>query len=34
MADTIEQRAMAQLFTEARTHNSWQSKPVSDEKLM
>ena len=33
MADTIEQRAMAQLFTEARTHNSWQSKPVSDEML-
>jgi 3-hydroxypropanoate dehydrogenase len=33
MADMIEQRAMAQLFTEARTHNSWQSKPVSDEKL-
>jgi 3-hydroxypropanoate dehydrogenase len=33
MADTIDQRAIALLFTEARTHNSWQSKPVSDEML-
>jgi 3-hydroxypropanoate dehydrogenase len=30
---SIEAQALAQLFTEARTHNAFQDKPVSDELL-
>jgi 3-hydroxypropanoate dehydrogenase len=30
---TIEERSLAQLFTEARTHNAFRDKPVSDELL-
>lgn len=30
---TVDQQALAALFTDARTHNGWQDKPVSDELL-
>ena len=30
---TIEEQSLAQLFTEARTHNAFRDKPVSDELL-
>ena len=30
---TIEAQSLAQLFTEARTHNAFRDKPVSDELL-
>lgn len=30
---TIDQSALDQLFFQARTHNAWQAKPVSDETL-
>jgi hypothetical protein len=33
MTSKIERHVLDQLFTEARTHNSWQPKPVSDEQL-
>lgn len=33
MTSKIERYVLDQLFTEARTHNSWQPKPVSDEQL-
>jgi len=33
MTNMIERRALAQLFTEARSHNSWQTKTVSDDQL-
>ncbi|EIC84737.1 malonic semialdehyde reductase [Serratia sp. M24T3] len=33
MADALIASALATLFTEARTHNGWQEKPVSDELL-
>jgi len=33
MANTIDQGALVQLFTEARSHNSWQEKTVSDQQL-
>ncbi|WP_293933453.1 malonic semialdehyde reductase [Iodobacter sp.] len=33
MTLSIDAKACAQLFTEARTHNAWQDKPVSDELL-
>ena len=33
MANTIDQGALAQLFTEARSHNSWKEKTVSDQQL-
>ncbi|MEN9657160.1 MAG: hypothetical protein RL571_625 [Pseudomonadota bacterium] len=33
MTLSIDAKACAQLFTEARTHNAWQDKPVSDEIL-
>ena len=33
MINTIDQGALAQLFTEARSHNSWQEKTVSDDQL-
>ncbi|TPG57647.1 malonic semialdehyde reductase [Ewingella americana] len=33
MAEALTASALATLFTEARTHNGWQDKPVSDELL-
>ncbi|MDW5416920.1 malonic semialdehyde reductase [Iodobacter sp. CM08] len=33
MTLSIDAKACAQLFTEARTHNAWQDQPVSDELL-
>ncbi len=33
MTETLSASALATLFTEARTHNGWQDKPVSDELL-
>ncbi len=33
MPSTIDQPALATLFTEARTHNAWQAKPVPDSLL-
>jgi len=33
MAEALITSALATLFTEARTHNGWQDKPVSDELL-
>ena len=33
MASPLNQAALDQLFLEARTHNAWQSRPVSDELL-
>ncbi len=33
MGNSIDQSALKQLFTEARTHNAWQAKAVSDETL-
>ncbi|KQQ46005.1 malonic semialdehyde reductase [Rhizobium sp. Leaf311] len=30
---TVDQQALAALFMDARTHNGWQDKPVSDELL-
>ncbi len=33
MTDSINQSALAQLFSEARTHNFWLDKPVSDALL-
>jgi 3-hydroxypropanoate dehydrogenase len=33
MTSKIEQQVLGQLFTEARTHNSWQPKAVNDEQL-
>ena len=29
----LADEALAQLFTDARTHNGWQDKPISDEQL-
>lgn len=31
MSDSLDKAALAMLFTEARTHNVWLNKPVSDE---
>lgn len=33
MPSTIDQPALATLFTEARTHNAWQAKPLPDSLL-
>jgi len=33
MADTLAQAAIDQIFTDARTHNFWLDKPVSDDTL-
>jgi len=33
MGSIISQQALEQLFINARTHNSWQPKPVTDEQL-
>lgn len=33
MDSVLNQKAQAQLFTEARTHNAWQDRSVSDELL-
>lgn len=33
MANAIDPSVLAQLFTEARSHNSWQAKTVSDDQL-
>jgi 3-hydroxypropanoate dehydrogenase len=33
MSNAIDASALAQLFTEARTHNAWQAKPVDDALL-
>jgi 3-hydroxypropanoate dehydrogenase len=33
MSNAIDATALAQLFTEARTHNAWQAKPVDDALL-
>jgi len=33
MSTALNEQALKQLFTEARTHNGWQDKPVSDELL-
>lgn len=33
MPSTIDQPALATLFTDARTHNAWQAKPVPDSLL-
>ncbi len=33
MSDRIDSKALDQLFFEARTHNEWQDRPVSDELL-
>ena len=33
MSEAISPAACAALFTEARTHNGWQARPVSDEQL-
>ena len=30
---SLDQTALSQLFTSARTHNSWQDKPVTDEQI-
>jgi 3-hydroxypropanoate dehydrogenase len=34
MPSILEQAALDQLFNTARTHNAWQSRPVSDELLL
>ncbi|MBT8141226.1 MAG: malonic semialdehyde reductase [Gammaproteobacteria bacterium] len=31
--NTLDNKALEQLFLNARTHNAWQDKPVSDEQL-
>jgi len=31
--ETLDERALGRLFLEARTHNAWTDRPVSDEKL-
>lgn len=33
MAEALNANALATLFTDARTHNGWQDKPVSDDLL-
>lgn len=33
MGNSVDQSALKQLFTDARTHNAWQAKTVSDETL-
>jgi len=33
MSDRIDSKALDQMFFEARTHNEWQDRPVSDELL-
>lgn len=33
MSSVSDTKILAQLFTEARTHNAWQDRPVSDELL-
>ncbi|MGL4602931.1 MAG: malonic semialdehyde reductase [Iodobacter sp.] len=33
MSSVSDTKVLAQLFTEARTHNAWQDRPVSDELL-
>ena len=33
MSDRIDQKALDRLFFDARTHNEWQDRPVSDELL-
>jgi 3-hydroxypropanoate dehydrogenase len=33
ISQSLEQSALAQLFIDARTHNSWQDKPVTDEQI-
>ena len=33
MGNSIDQVALKQLFIDARTHNAWQQKPVSDDQL-
>jgi 3-hydroxypropanoate dehydrogenase len=34
MALALDEAALSQLFTSARTHNVWQDKPVADEQLI
>ena len=33
ISQSLEQSALSQLFIDARTHNSWQDKPVTDEQI-
>ena len=33
ISQSLEQTALSQLFTAARSHNSWQDKPVTDEQI-
>jgi 3-hydroxypropanoate dehydrogenase len=33
ISQSLEQSALCQLFIDARTHNSWQDKPVTDEQI-
>jgi nitroreductase len=33
MSQVLSQEVLRQLFIDARTHNAWQAKPVSDEQL-
>ena len=33
ISQSLDQSALSQLFTAARTHNSWQDKPVTDEQI-
>lgn len=33
ISQSLEQSALSQLFIDARTHNTWQDKPVTDEQI-
>ena len=33
ISQSLDQTALSQLFTDARTHNSWQTKIVTDEQI-
>ncbi len=33
ISQSLKQSALSQLFIDARTHNSWQDKPVTDEQI-
>lgn len=33
MTQTLDNRTLGQLFTEARTHNGWQHRPITDDDL-
>ena len=33
MSQALDNQALGQLFTEARTHNGWQDRPITDDDL-